>query len=166
MVLEAKALAQLRTRQGSASKETKRLDNRNRQLRAQVTEMLHELYVWQVIGTQLTVSEVALSKERVKELYTDDGVGPWHEASAGGRLYYGRLFHRLDSDRARCEESLAVLNTERRRLQRWVTWHMRQVVAAEAEATAADELGRAMLLRRHKLMLEGMQSAMDNLIWV
>jgi hypothetical protein len=83
MVLEAKALQQLRKSQGSASKETRRLDNRSRQLRAQVIELLHEMYVWQVIGTSDTVAQVALSPDEVKQLYTDDGVGPWHETSAG-----------------------------------------------------------------------------------
>ena len=93
--------------------------NQMKRKRGLVSTLMAEMYVWMCVGTDLSVEDVAYSAEQISQMYAT-GDAPWDATGVGTRLYFGKLYHRLTSDRARCQEELQILPVEKRRLRTWL----------------------------------------------
>jgi len=103
--------------QGEARKATNTLANKIRALHCKLCVSLEELYAWMAAAADDLQADVKLSESVVSGMLQRNPV-PWHVGSQsyGLRLMLGRWFFMADNDRQRCEEQLAVLPIEKKRL--------------------------------------------------
>lgn len=141
LVLKVKQLRAEREREGTSSKETKRLDALQRTKRAAIQELLTEMYTWDCINSPATIDSVAYTQTEVDELFK--GVLPWDKEGgtelAAAVVYHGRLYHSAKSDVDRTCEEEALVRVEKVRLIRWLVLCEKCIVTALG--TGACEVG-------------------------
>jgi len=126
--------------QGEASKVTNTLANKIRALHGKLRVSLEELYAWMAAADDDPQADVKLSESVVSGMLQGNPA-PWHVGSQsnGLRLMLGRRFYMADNDRQRCEEQLAVLPIEKKRLVQWLDI-MRQRVQERIDALSDADI--------------------------
>ena len=177
-VIEVKHKFSRRQDAGPSGKDSKLLQNQMKRKRGLVSKLLDEMYVWMCVGTGSSVEDVAYTSAQISSMYAT-GDAPWVEVGQGTSLYFGRVYHRVHSDRARCMEELVILPVERQRLQAWLQYCLQQIDvclsampeavvgsqgdAVEAHARGHLGSGKAFFLRVHQRRMVSMLSKMEKM---
>jgi len=154
-----------RREEGESSAETKRLGAAKGRLCAQVDQLLHEIYLWRVVGTDVSIGDVAYTKQQVDDMIRDEADAPWHKLDGASELYYGRRYHRAASDLERVREMMPRLHAERARLCSWAGYHLTKVEEARCALRLPEDAGCDTLLDRHSRMLRGISDGEAALRW-
>lgn len=139
-----------RVKAGVAGIESKGVLSKIKTARANVDKLVSELCIWTVVGTEDSPETVALSSDIVDKMFAE-GEMPWDEDAEGSHLYLGRKFCFDDSTRERCEEELARIPIETRRLANWLKDSLGIIESALIESSPALSTSNPpeSLLERH-----------------
>lgn len=119
LVTECRHLFQERQAAGTSGKDSKRLLNQMKRKKGLVKKLLSEMYAWMSVGLPEPVD--TFSEEEISNMYRT-GDTPWKAVGQGATLFFGRVYHRLQSTIDRCTEELQTLGIEKERLAAWLRY--------------------------------------------
>ncbi|KAJ9534336.1 hypothetical protein QJQ45_016030 [Haematococcus lacustris] len=153
LAMDARDMSHRRDTIGRSGKDTKAISRGIKAKLRQARLQLDEMALWQEVGSCLQPQQLPAPRVTDEQLQAmvRGKPAPWDEefmaTPRGKLLHYGRLFHQLHCDRARCKEQLAVLAVEHGRLQSWLQ-HMISVCDVVCASDAADP-GCVFYIKQH-----------------